>query len=53
MLDSGDFSGGEGSFATYGFIKLESASEIKLVETRSGSMKEFPNLQEFLTGGDV
>ncbi len=53
MIDSGNFSDGDGSFATYGFIKIESTSEIKLVETRSGSMKEFPNLQEFLTGGSV
>ncbi len=53
MIDSRDFSDGEGSFATYGVIKLESSTEIKLIESRSGSMKEFPNLEEFLTGGGL
>ncbi|MCY3986297.1 MAG: ATP phosphoribosyltransferase regulatory subunit [Candidatus Dadabacteria bacterium] len=53
MIDSKDFFDGDGSFATYGVIKLESSSEIKLVETRTGSIREFSNLEELLTGGGL
>ena len=40
-----------GSLTTYGIIKLESSSKIKLVESRSGSTREFSNLEELLRGG--
>ena len=53
MIDSQDFFEGDGSFATYGVIKLESPSEIKLVESRTGSIREFSNLEELLTGGGL
>ena len=53
MIDSQDFFDGDGSFATYGVIKLESPSEIKLIESRTGSIREFSNLEELLTGGGL
>ncbi len=53
MIDSNDFFEGDGSFATYGVIKLESPSEMKLVESRTGSIREFSNLEELLTGGGL
>ncbi|MXZ13401.1 MAG: ATP phosphoribosyltransferase regulatory subunit [Candidatus Dadabacteria bacterium] len=53
MIDSQDFFDGDGSLATYGLIKLESPSEIKLVESRTGSIREFSNLEELLTGGGL
>ena len=53
MIDSKDFFDGDGSFATYGVIKLESSSKIKLVESRTGSIREFSNLEELLTGGGL
>ena len=53
MIDSQDFFDGDGSFATYGVIKLESHSEIKLIESRTGSIREFSNLEELLTGGGL
>lgn len=53
MIDSKDFFDGDGSLATYGVIKLESPSEIKLVESRTGSIREFSNLEELLTGGGL
>lgn len=53
MIDSNNFFDGDGSFATYGVIKLESPSEIKLVESRTGSIREFSNLEELLTGGGL
>ena len=37
MVDSQDFFDGDDSFATYGIIKLESPSEIKLIESRTGA----------------
>lgn len=42
---------GDGSFAAYGVIELESSSKIKLVESSSGSIKEFSNLEELIKGG--
>ncbi len=54
MMDSQDsFNNGDGSFATYGLIKLESPSEMKLVESRTGSIREFSNLEELITGGGL
>lgn len=42
---------GDGFFAAYGVIELESSSRIKLVESSSGSIKEFSNLEELIKGG--
>ena len=53
MIDSNNFFDGDGSFATYGIIKLESPSKIKLVESRTGSIREFSNLEELLAGGGL
>ena len=53
MVDSDNIFNGDNSFATYGVIKLESPSEIKLVESRTGSIREFSNLEELLTGGGL
>lgn len=53
MIDSDNIFDGDGSFATYGIIKLESSSEMKLVESRTGSIREFANLEELLTGGGL
>ncbi len=53
MIDSNNFFDGGGSFATYGIIKLESPSKIKLVESRTGSIREFSNLEELLAGGGL
>lgn len=53
MIDSNNFFDGDGSFATYGIIELESPSKMKLVESRTGSIREFSNLEELLTGGGL
>lgn len=53
MVDSDNIFNGDNSFATYGVIELESPSEIKLVESRTGSIREFANLEELLTGGGL
>lgn len=53
MIDSDNIFNGDNSFATYGVIELESPSEIKLVESRTGSIREFANLEELLTGGGL
>ncbi len=39
------------SLTTYGIIKLESPTKIKLIESRSGVSREFSNLEELLKGG--
>ncbi len=51
FADSPGLSDDIGSFTTYGVIKLESSSKIKLVESRSGSTREFSNLEELMRGG--
>lgn len=53
MVDSDNIFNGDNSFATYGVIELESPSQIKLVESRTGSIREFANLEELLTGGGL
>ncbi len=53
MIDSSNFFDEDGSFATYGVIKLESSSKMELVESRTGSIREFSNLEELLTGGGL
>jgi len=37
----------------YGVIMLESSKKLKLIESRSGSTKEFSNLEELLKGGGI
>lgn len=39
------------TFTSYGVIKLESATKIKLIESRSGVSREFSNLEDLLKGG--
>ncbi|MEM4658426.1 MAG: ATP phosphoribosyltransferase regulatory subunit [Candidatus Methanosuratincola sp.] len=44
-------SGGELSY--YGIILIESPKRLKMIESRSGSIKEFSNLEDLLKGGGI
>lgn len=48
-----DFENGDlnKSLTTYGVILLETATRLKLIESRSGVSREFSNLEELLKGG--
>lgn len=43
--------GGEHSY--YGIILIESPKKLKMIESRSGSIKEFSNLEDLLKGGGL